>query len=177
MPNDRTHHAEQNHCGECGRATSVGKAGAGPPMSLNWVIRPDQMLRLIIMLLLVLATGCGQQPVESRRIAINTVQRVESRRVMHDGEPWIEVTIIQQVDPKAPAYVVGLRESTNFAGSLFEQTISPGRVVSKFRVRPIVPTNVVVLHRGDFEWYPPVQGFAPVEIALKPVEQPDGSDR
>lgn len=133
-------------------------------------VRPDNMMRLILMLLLVLAAGCGRQQAGPRHAPINTVQGVESRHVMHDGKPWIEVTITQQVDPKAPAYIVGLRESSDFAGALVQQTISSERVVSTFRIRPAAPTNKVVLRRGDFEWYPPVSGFAPVEIALTQVE-------
>ena len=31
--------------------------------------------------------------------------------MIYDGQPWVEVTITQRVDPKAPAYVVGIRDS------------------------------------------------------------------
>jgi hypothetical protein len=86
---------------------------------------------------------------------------------------WVEVTLSQHVDPKAPAYVVGIRESkwaNRLRWVLFEQTITTDRVISCFRVKPVGQTNELTLNRDDFDWYPPVSGFEPVQIVLREAE-------
>ena len=118
------------------------------------------------LIVVLLAAGCERQPVGPRPVVNNTVQGTDTRQIVYDGKTWVELTITQQVNPKCPAYVVGLRESTNFAGVLFRQTIAKERVVSQFRIQPV--SRQIVLHREDFEWYPPMAGFPSVEIGLMP---------
>ena len=128
-----------------------------------------------ILLALMLMVGCGRQSTGSRPAAINMVESVTSRQVIHDGKPWVEVTISQRVDPKAPAYVVGIRESkwaNRLSWALFEQRRDPEMVISRFRLHPVGETNEITLSRDDFEWYPKVSGFKPIEVVLK--AEPDG---
>ncbi len=118
----------------------------------------------------VLVAGCNRQSGGPRSVAINTVESVDSRQVIFEGQPWVEITISQRVDPKAPAYVVGIRESkraNRFLWALVEQRIGSERVISRFRLHPVGQANPITLNRDDFEWYPPVLGFQPVQLVLK----------
>jgi hypothetical protein len=46
-------------------------------------------------------------------------------------------------------------------------------VISRFRLHPVGETNEITLSRDDFEWYPKVSGFKPIEVVLK--AEPDGA--
>jgi hypothetical protein len=129
------------------------------------------------LLALMLVTSCSRQPAASKSAELNTTESVTSKQVMHEGQPWIEVTLSQRVDSKSPAYVTGIRESkwiNRLSWALVEQTISADRVISRFRFKPAIGTNEIILTRDDFEWFPPISGFAPVEITIKPAE-PDAA--
>jgi len=134
-------------------------------------VRRDSMIRkAAILLAVMLVAGCSRQSSGPRSVAINTIESVESRQVTYEGVPWVEVTISQRVDPKAPAYVVGIRDSkwaNRLRWALVEQSIDSERVVSRFRLHPVGETNEITLSRDDFEWYPPVSGFQPVKMVLK----------
>ena len=122
---------------------------------------------------MLLVTSCSRQPTASQSAALNTTESVTSRQVMHEGQPWIEVTLSQRLNPKAPAYVTGIRGSkwaNRLSWALVEQTISADRVTSRFRFKPANGTNEIVLTRDDFEWFPPISGFGPVAITLKQTE-------
>ena len=131
------------------------------------------MKQLATILALILLTGCSRQPDASKSVALNTIESVTSKQVVHEGQPWVEVTLSQRVDPKAPAYVTGIRESkwaNRLRWALVEQTIYSDKVISRFRFKPVNGTNEIILIRDDFEWFPPVSGFEPVEITLKGAE-------
>jgi len=135
------------------------------------------MMRIAtILLALTLMVGCIRLPSKSRPGAINIVESVDSRQVIYEGKPWVEITISQMVDPKAPAYVVGIRESkwaNRLRWALVEQRIDAERVISRFRLHPVGETNEITLSRDDFEWYPEVSGFRPVKVVLK--AEPNGT--
>ena len=104
------------------------------------------------------------------------VESVDSRQIIYEGKPWVELTISQRVDPKAPAYVVGIRDSklaNRLRWTLVQQRIDTERVISRFRLRPVGESNEFTLSRDDFEWHPMVMGFQPVEVVLK--AKPDGT--
>ncbi len=118
----------------------------------------------------MMVSGCARQPETSKSVALNTIESVTSKPVTHEGQPWVEVTLSQRVDPKAPAYVVGIRESkwaNRLRWVLVEQTIAADRVTTRFRFKPASDTNEIILTRDDFEWYPPISGFEPIEVSLK----------
>ena len=126
-----------------------------------------------LLLLLVTFTGCGPRETGPVAAAMNLVEDVQSRQVVHDGKTWVEVTITQRVDPKAPAYVVGIRGRKvehQLAGVLFKQVIGAEKVVSYFRFRPVDPRAEVILNQEDFEWHPQVMGFPPVKVVLNEVD-------
>ncbi len=131
-----------------------------------------------ILLALMFVVGCRPQASTPMSGGLNTVESVDSRQVIYEGAPWVEITISQRLDPKAPAYVVGIRYDSKWANrlrwSLFEQTISAQKVVSRFRLQPIGQTNKITLTRDDFEWYPRVSGFQAVEVAVKTNEGATG---
>ncbi len=123
-----------------------------------------------ILLALMLVAGCSRQSSGPKPVAINMVESVDSRQVIYEGVPWVEVTISQRVDPKAPAYVVGIRESkwaNRLRWALVEQRIDAEKVISRFRMHSIAQTNQITLNRDDFDWYPMVSGFQPVEVVFK----------
>ena len=87
------------------------------------------------------------------------------------------MTIIQRINPKAPAYVDGIRGTkwdNRLRWSLFKRIIDTDRVTSCFRFKPIGDAKALTLTRDDFEWYPRVAGFPDVEIAVKETEQDGG---
>jgi hypothetical protein len=132
-----------------------------------------------VLFVLMLATGCTRQSGQSNSVAMNTVESVKYRQVMHEGAAWVEVTLTQHVDRKAPAYVVGIRDSkwaNRLRWVLFEQTIEPDRVVSRFRFKPVGQTNEITLNRDDFDWYPRVSGFEPMTVLLREVEPGGAGD-
>src|ERR1035437_5569396 len=64
MPNDSTHHAEQNHWSECGRATSVAITGAlGRPhrsvLSLGDIMHSTIIITLVVVVTLIGLEACG----------------------------------------------------------------------------------------------------------------------
>ena len=132
------------------------------------------MMRHIALLsAFICLTGCGPHPAGSGRAAINSVDGIETRQVIYDGQPWVEVTITQRVDPKAPAYVVGIRDSkwaNRLGWALVEQKVDAERVTTRFRLRPVDAAAELSLNRDDFEWYPRVSGFEPITVALKNAE-------
>src|SRR5204863_6123185 len=104
------------------------------------------MKQLATILALILLTGCSRQPDASKSVALNTIESVTSKQVVHEGQPWVEVTLSQRVDPKAPAYVTGIRESkwaNRLRWALVEQTISADKVISRFRFKPVKGTNEI----------------------------------
>ncbi len=128
------------------------------------------MKYLFCIFVLILVIGCSRQHAKSGAVSINTIESVKSRQIIYEGQPWVEVVLSQRVDLKAPAYVVGLRESKNanrVRWVLFEQIIDSDRVISRFRFKPVGHTNDITLNRDDFEWYPQVSGFAPVRVVVK----------
>ena len=132
------------------------------------------MKHLSILLALVLIANCNRRNGAARTGAANLTERIDSRQVIYQGEPWNEVTIIQQINPKAPAYVVGIRDTkwaNRLRWALIEQTITPDRVTSRFRLKPAGDTKALNLTRDDFEWFPNVIGFTDIEIAIKENEQ------
>ena len=136
------------------------------------------MKHLSILLALALIASCNPRRT-SHTTEANLIESVESRQVIHEGESWNEVTIIQRIDPKAPAYVVGIRDNkwaNRLRWALIEQIIATDRVTSRFRIRPVVDTKALTLTRDDFEWYPYVMGFPDIEINIKETEQVGGCD-
>ncbi len=152
------------------------QSGALGPARLHCSVGSKPMKNLArILFILTVAVGCSRQPGQSNS-ALNTIESVKSLQVMHEGEPWLEVTISQRVDPKAPAYVVGIRESkwaNRLDWALFEQTFDADKVISRFRFKPFGQTNEIILNKDDFEWYPRVSGFETVKVVLSGAE-PDG---
>ncbi len=132
-----------------------------------------------VLLALVLVSGCTRQPSASNLLALNTIESVTSKQVVHKGQPWVEVTLSQRVDPKAPAYVTGSESkwANRLSWALVEQTISADRVVSRVRFKPANGANEIILTRDDFEWFPPVSGFEPVVITLKRAEPGGAANR
>jgi hypothetical protein len=133
-----------------------------------------------VLFVLTLATGCSRQTSHPNSLAMNTIESVKALQVIHEGEPWVEVTISQRVDPKAPAYVVGIRESkwaNRLRWVLFQQTIDSDRVISRFRFKPVGQTNDITLNRDDFDWYPQVSGFEPLRIVLNEAELGGSANR
>jgi hypothetical protein len=130
------------------------------------------MIRIASLVVLIAwFSGCGHRNKES---ALNFVESVESREVIHDGERWVEITITQKLNPNAPAYVTGIRasKSTNrLRWALIEQNLDTSKVISIFRFRPVDEFTELRLDRDDFEWYPQISGFQPVTVALKNPER------
>jgi len=127
-----------------------------------------------ILLTLALIASCNRRDATPHAGAANLIERVDSRQVVHNGESWNEVTIIQRIDPKAPAYVIGIRDTkwaNRLRWALFEQAIDTDRVTSRFRFKPVGDAKAFTLTRDDFEWYPKVMGFTDVDIAIKETEQ------
>ncbi|MEI6561707.1 MAG: hypothetical protein WCO68_06440 [Verrucomicrobiota bacterium] len=134
------------------------------------------MKYLAYILALMLPIGCSRQPDQSNSVS-NTIESIETLQVMDEGEPAVELTISQRVNPKAPVYVVGIRESkweNRLRWGLVHQTIGDDRVISCFHIKPVGQTNEITLNRDDFEWYPQVIGFKPVTIVFEKAK-PDGA--
>ena len=132
------------------------------------------MKHLSILLAVVLISNCNRQNFTRRTGAPNITERIDSRQVIHQGEPWNEVTIIQRINPKAPAYVVGIRDTkwaNRLRWALVEQSIATDRVTSRFRFKPIGDTKALTFTCDDFEWYPNVIGFTDIGIAIKETDQ------
>ena len=132
------------------------------------------MKHLSIILALALIASCNRRDGTAHTGAANLVESIDSRQVVYEGETWIEVTIKQQINPKAPAYVDGIRGTkwdNRLRWSLFKRIIDTDRVTSYFRFKPVGDTKALTLTRDDFEWYPRVVGFPDVEIAIKETEQ------
>jgi hypothetical protein len=52
-----------------------------------------KLVALVMFFVLAVAASCSSPPVESMPVTMNTLESVESKQVMYDGEPWIEVAI------------------------------------------------------------------------------------
>jgi len=105
---------------------------------------------------------------------LNEVESIVSRQVFHDGEPWLEVTISQRINPAAPEYIVGIRETkwmNRLLWALVQRVTDTNRIVSTFHIRPVDLNHTFTLNREDFEWSPPLKDFPPVAIALKPINR------
>jgi hypothetical protein len=122
---------------------------------------------------LICLTGCDPHHAGAGRTAMNSVEGVDTQHVIYDGQPWVEITITQRVDPKSPAYVVGIRDSkwaNRLRWALVEQKLDAKKVTTRFRRRPVDAAAELSLDRDDFEWYPYVSGFEHVTVALKNAE-------
>ena len=130
-------------------------------------------------LALALIASCNRRDGTAHTGSANLVESIDSRQIIYEGETWIEVTIIQQINPKAPAYVDGIRGTkwdNRLRWSLFKRIIDTDRVTSCFRFKPVGDAKALTLTRDDFEWYPSVAGFPDVDIAIKETVQP-GADQ
>ena len=131
---------------------------------------PNAVLRVALLISsLALAISCSREPSHPRPAGVNLVESVSSQQVMHNGEPWVEVTILQRVDPRAPAYVLGIRDSkwaNRLGWALVEQKIGVDTVTSRFRFKPIGEGKEIQLGKDDFEWFPQVLPFEPIKVVL-----------
>ena len=121
----------------------------------------------IILLTFALIAGCKN---DATSISVNYVEKVESTQITHDGVPWIEVTIHQRTNPQSPTYITGIREAkwaNELRWSLVSQNKSEDMVVTGFRIRTTDTKDKITLTADDFEWYPPRQGFEPIDIVLR----------
>lgn len=137
-------------------------------------MRNKIMVGLASLAMLAMA-GCGRQPAdEPPRVRLNEVESIVSRQIFHDGEPWLEVTISQRINPAAPEYIVGIRETkwmNRLLWALMQRVTDTNRIVSTFRIRPVDLNRAFTLTREDFEWSPPLKDFPPVAIALKSINR------
>ena len=134
----------------------------------------NSMVGIMGLAMLAMA-GCGRHHAdEPQLVRLNEVESIVSRQVFHDGEAWLEVTISQRINPAAPEYVVGIRETkwmNRLRWALVHRVSDTNRIVSTFHIRPVDLNGKFTLNREDFEWYPPLKDFPPVEITLKAVHK------
>jgi hypothetical protein len=132
------------------------------------------MKHLFIILALALIASCNRRDGTAHIGSVNLVESIDSRKIIYEGETWIELTIKQRINPEAPAYVNGIRGAkwaNRLRWSLFKRIIDTDRVTSCFRFKPVGNATSLTLTRDDFEWYPIVAGFPDVEIAIKETER------
>lgn len=126
-----------------------------------------KMIRTLCLLsVLLFNAGCGKQAAK-HPLTCNQIERIETKPL---GQQGVELTITQQINPDAPAYITNLRESkwaNRLRWSLVKQTLGKTTVVSTFHIHPVGQPEDLSLTRDDFEWYPPLSGFQPIPLSFK----------
>lgn len=132
-------------------------------------------MRQYLALVSVFLVACGkEQPVKVEKTGFNSLVDSKVEIIRKENEVYYELTLEQKIDPRAPAYVTNLSESkwvNKLAYGLQKRTRGEDYVISVFHIKPLVPMDSIVLKRDDFEWYPPISGFAPITIETKSSNQ------
>ncbi len=133
------------------------------------------MKHLILALVCFFLAACEKEPsVEIDKGGFNSLVDTKIKIIEKGNETYYELTLEQKIDPRAPTYVTNLKELkwiNKLSYGLQKQIRGEDVVISVFHIKPLIPMDTIVLKRDDFEWYPPVAGFAPISIETKESNQ------